>query len=381
MLLFIYKGRRVVIVLCLISFHITLYSAVDTFGITQLYPSKSETLEWHSAHWNNGIVRHFSYDTDPYDPTGWTDDHSAGSEGFDVDGQGVLRMGGEGPRFHINSLCNDKGQTQFFRDVEFTAYFKHTGPSGANWGGMVLGARSGPTAHGSGGDLCDATTYYTRFRNDGSWDFEKEIKHPTCYPSWWSQALWGGNPLPLDRWIGIKYLVYNIENNTRVKLEAYIDTLSNGNPVNGGEWEKVGETVDSGGWTAGSFTGCDYETDAIILEGHGSLLMRTDNDTAYYKMVSIREIETDTPNVVISKDNHVTHFPDAKLTVRQGRVFFSKNGMSCNHVMVRLYNILGQPVGPAIRSGERLPPLSTGLFILRTKVDKILYSARTVVMQ
>jgi len=46
----------------------------------------------------------------------------------------------------------------------------------------------------------------------------------------------------------MKYIVYNIENDTKVKLELYIDTLSNGKPTNGGIWKKVGELIDAGTW-------------------------------------------------------------------------------------------------------------------------------------
>ena len=53
----------------------------------------------------------------------------------------------------------------------------------------------GERAHGLDGDLCNATTYYARFRYDGKWDFEKEPKHPGSYYTsaphggrWWRAA-------------------------------------------------------------------------------------------------------------------------------------------------------------------------------------------------
>ena len=279
---------------------------VDTFGIRQIYPTKPETGSWNSAHWNNGNERTVRYGSDEYDPTDWTEDHSSGTDGFRIDGRGTMTMSGSGPRFHINSMDSSKVPAQFFRDVEFTAYYQRYGNDGADWGGMVVGVRSGPLGHASpGGNNCDATTYYARFRNDGKWDFEKELKHPGS--TYWSGSgfnkqdpLWNGNPLPLGRWIGMKFIVYTIENNSEVGLELYIDSLSDGSPDDGGVWELVGRVTDKGSWPSGDVTGCAYEQNAVISEGHGTVLMRTDGDTAVYTMVSVREIDPVSPAITSS---------------------------------------------------------------------------------
>jgi hypothetical protein len=294
------KGYCMKIVLCFVLLLTSLASAgamVDTFGIARFFPTKAGTREWNSAHWNNGIARTFTYAPDGYDPTGWTEDHSGGTDGFRIDGGGMMTMSGSGPRFHINSLIAAKVPSQKFVNLEFTAYYRRRGTQGANWGGMVVGARSGPLGHGSpGGNNCDATTYYGRFRNDGKWDFEKELKHSGS--TYWSGSgfntqdpLWHGATLPVNRWIGMKYCAINIENKTKVKLMLYIDSVLNGNPQNGGHWEKVGEVIDAGAWDAGDVSGCSYTSTMVITEGGGTLLLRTDNDTADYKMVSVREID------------------------------------------------------------------------------------------
>jgi hypothetical protein len=283
-------------------------NGVDTFGLVKFYPTKPGTIEWTSAHWNNGVQRTIKYSRDESDPTDWTEDHSASTNGFQIDGKGVMNMSGGGPRFHINSLRTTKVAGQFFLNTEFTGYYRRIGTSGADYGGMVVGVRSGPLGHASsGGDDCDATTYYARFRNDGNWDFEKELKHPTSeYRSTSGihthEKLWNGHSLPENRWIGMKYIVYNIENNTKVKLELYIDSTTNGTVKDGGVWEKVGEVVDNGDWPAApsTITGCSYSNqNLVIAEGHGTILMRTDGDGAEYTMVSVREIETD--DVTITK--------------------------------------------------------------------------------
>jgi len=276
----------------------------DVFGISQFYNTKPGTREWTSAHWNNGVDRTIKYASDPYDPTDWTEDHSGNTKGFHIDGKGVMNMSEGSPRFHINSMRTTKVSAQFFLNTEFTAYYRRIGTSGAAYGGMIVGARSGPLGHASSnGNDCDASTYYCRFRHDGKWDFEKELKHPTS--EYWSGSgfhtqdpLWNGNPLPANKWIGMKYIIYNIENNTKVKMEVYIDSVSNGNPKNGGVWVKLGEVIDQGNWPVQSeaITGCSYTNPkTIILVGNGTFLMRTDGDQAEYKMVSIREIDVNAP--------------------------------------------------------------------------------------
>lgn len=282
-------------------------AGVDTFGIAMFLPTKDGSKIWTSAHWNNGTSRRIEYDSDPYDPTDWTDDHSGSTDGFLVDGAGVMQMSGGSPRFHINSLRSGAQGTQFFLNTEYTAYYRRAGMAGADYGGLVVGARSGALGHAStGGDDCDATTYYARFRHDGKWDFEKELKHPTS--DYWSGSgyhaqdpLWGGAKLPQHRWIGIKYFAWNLPDGKGVHLESWIDSVSGGDPSNA-LWRKVGEVVDSGVWAAApsAIAGCSYsDRNTVILEGHGTFLMRTDGDTAQYKMVSVREIVPPPPGVSV----------------------------------------------------------------------------------
>ena len=77
---------------------------------------------------------------------------------------------------------------------------------------------------------------------DGSVGWKKEIWHTGGYTDERASHV-VTEPL-LDKWIGWKVIVYNIEignDATVVKLESYIDH-SNSN-----EWTKVTELIDSGG--------------------------------------------------------------------------------------------------------------------------------------
>lgn len=273
-------------------------TGLDTFGLEMFRPSAANSKAWNSAHWANGKVRVVKYASDPFDPTDWTEDHSGSTDGFQIDGSGVLRLSGGAPRFHLNSLKTSGTGSQFLLNTEFTAYWRHWGNTATDYGGLVVGARSGPLGHASsGGDDCDATTYYARFRNDGKWDFEKELKHPTS--DYWSgggfhtqSPLWGGARSPVKRWIGMKYLVWNRPDGKGVHLEMWIDSVSAGD-VTKAVWQKVGSVEDTGNFAAasGPISGCAYQSErTVISQGHGTFLWRTDGDTAEYKYVSVREI-------------------------------------------------------------------------------------------
>ena len=87
----------------------------------------------------------------------------------------------------------------------------------------------------------------------------------------------------------MKYCIYNIDNNTHVKLEMYLDLTSDG--ANGGIWEKVLEYVDDGNWET-AVPGCSIPENFIITTGGGIVFIRnTDAEETRYKMFTVREIE------------------------------------------------------------------------------------------
>ena len=280
--------------------------ATDVFGFQKFFKTKEGSYSWDSRHWANGNARSLAnWAGDAQDPTQWTDDRSSDGGGFYVDGQGTMQMLGSGPRFHINGQQSWATNKQQFQNVEYTGYFKRDALGGENYGGMVVGVRSGALGHGSsGGNNCDAHTYYARFRNDGKWDFEKEWKHPGSYYRSGAgvghqDPLWGSAVLPVGKWIGMKYVVYNKDAST-VRLELYIDSTTNATPP--GNWELVGVAEDAGlDWPgasggAASIDGCSYsDAKAAILQAGDAIIMRSDNDHPYYKYVSVREIDPTAP--------------------------------------------------------------------------------------
>jgi len=273
-------------------------AAVNGFGVTPVYPTRPGTVEWNSAHWASGGPRTLS-SRDAFDPTGWSQKRGTGT--LTIDGAGALRMNGTQPRLYINMYPDGSSDPhlggQRFRDVEVSAYFRRLYSGGEDYGGFVVGVRSGPMGHGaSGGNDCDATTYYARVRNDGNWDFAKDLKHPAAANVLLAPA-WSGQALPVNQWIGFRYAVHTMAGGN-VLLELWIDRTSGG--AGGGTWELLGRYTDTGHWNADAVgeptdvTGCTYANDRIVDPGNGVVLIRNSSpdsvDLSEYRWITIREI-------------------------------------------------------------------------------------------
>jgi hypothetical protein len=257
-------------------------NAVDVFGIRKLYPSAVDGAEWTSAHWD-GEMYSIAERRDPNDPSGLSGMRGTGT--LEVN-DGVLTMGGSQPRIYVYP---DAGSA--FRDLEITVYYQRVTDSDTAYAGLVIGARSGPDGH-TDDTACDAHTYYARVRNDGAFDFEKELEHPASSTQSSVNASTAWPPtgeVPRETWIGFKYVIYNVAQT--VKLEAYRD-MTNG--ASGGAWELVNETVDDGGWsvetTCTEYAPNDGQSDQIVLDGGTAFIRNTDVTEALYRWVSIREI-------------------------------------------------------------------------------------------
>ncbi len=95
----------------------------------------------------------------------------------------------------------------------------------------------------------------------------------------------------LDKWIGWKVVMYNINNDTAVKMESYLDDNSNNS------WIKVTDIVDNGGWFAISpdsvfySANCGYPKDYIVTNSGPIVTFRSDNMVWDFKNLSVREID------------------------------------------------------------------------------------------
>jgi hypothetical protein len=253
------------------------------FGIEMLKASKQPGPEWNSLHWGNGNFRSFD-GRDPDDPTGVSIRRGNGDV-MEIDGQGVMAMGGNQPRFYFQPPTGE--EEPFFRDIEFTGYYRRTADDGASNAGFSVGVRNHLNGHGSV-DHCQASTYYLIFRNSGSWIFYKELDHPNGATRQGGTVFEGGGPIPVGEWLGMKFLAYNLPGDTSVKLEAYVDSASDG--AGDGPWVKLGETVDAGDWAAPAGD-CGFPQTTVVTQGGGGGFIRnTDVARVEYTKVSWREI-------------------------------------------------------------------------------------------
>lgn len=262
-------------------------SNLDVFGIKKIYKDATGGPQWDSRHWATGGSRVIkSGSKDPYDITQCSENR--GNVTWTIDGKGNLVFNGTNsgrtePRFHLNNPSK-----YFFNSVECTFYYMRIADDNTNWGGAIVGVRSGPNGHSISSEYCDAHTYYQRIRHDGNIDFEKELKHPDSSVRD-SKNIWGGKRLPFNQWIGYKSITRTCGTPAGVRMELYID-LTDG--VNGGTWTKLGEVRDTGGWAPPqSGTKCSYPADYIPIPGGGVIVLRNTGVTnCLYKWMTVREI-------------------------------------------------------------------------------------------
>jgi hypothetical protein len=252
----------------------------DEFGLPMLYPTKRRTPSWSVLSWqenNSGMSG--STGSGSHDASGWSMKRDSGE--IYIDGEGLMVLSGSAPRFYVQGNAGASPAEQvFWKNVEITLYYKRISDDGEPYAGLSIGTRTGPHVG------CTATTYYAILRNDGDITFVKELEHPIS-GGLHGKPVWNGNPLPHNQWIGMKFVIYNINDEGHVKLEAYLDRTGG---VDGGTWEKVFEYIDDGGWTVPH--NCPGRApDHIITEGGGRILLRNDRvEEALYKWFSVREI-------------------------------------------------------------------------------------------
>jgi hypothetical protein len=135
---------------------------------------------------------------------------------------------------------------------------------------------------------CEGTAYTGTIDIDGNVRWKKEIWHTGGYSD--ARAVEKVTDPIIGRWIGWKVVIYNIDNNTAVKLESYLDDKNND------EWRKVSDLIDDGGWYANSSDKEFYSVDCgrpknyVITNGGQIVTFRSDNTIWDFKNLSVREI-------------------------------------------------------------------------------------------
>jgi hypothetical protein len=264
--------------------HITeldIFRSGDKFGIIKLYPTKSGGEEWY-MNMNNPLS------DSRFNPQNTITKNSDGSwkmkatqvrmsvyTSTGYDGNDILTLD--------HSSIASKGYmlaSNDWRNFEMTQYVKvNTSPSDDNFSPNGRGGRhtgDGPP-QGCEGSSMKGDVFFS-----GKVRFAKEQWHV----SYVFTSLKTPTSSIEDKWIGIKFVVYNFQESgkTVVKTELWLDTKNNGNFV------KVDENVDRGGWgTEGG--DCGGAPDQIISWGGPITTFRWDTATDVdFKNLSVREI-------------------------------------------------------------------------------------------
>lgn len=301
---------------------------VDKFGIRMLYPTTKTNKvggiigrEWFATKWANGKKRRLCRvgERDPYD----SEIVFRGDGEAEIMGNGECKLSGRVPRlFHY-----DKAKKRRWENVELTFYAKrvrdkkkkrrkhHDDDFDDGMHGFCAGVRSN---HQDYDDCpCNGATYYAWMEYDGRVFFEKEILHgpngfaiklPLPLTKTWWRKFTQDNTLPFDRWVGFKFVIRTRETTGQVLLELWRDlTDGKSTVIVGGQWVKMIEVQDSGGWTNPRLKMKEINklcnerckcydkpgtTDPIITRAGISCFIRNDGiQDSRYKWASIREID------------------------------------------------------------------------------------------
>jgi F5/8 type C domain len=262
-----------------------IYSSSDKFGIVKLYSTKSGGEQWFMD-MNNplGDARFNPQNTITKNPDGSWKMKSTQvrmavytSTGYDQDDIPTLD----------HSVIASKGYMlapNDWRNFEMTQYVKvNTSPSDDNFSPNGRGGRhtGDGTQQGCEGSSMKGDVFFS-----GKVRFAKEQWHV----SYVFTSLKSATSSIEDKWVGIKFVVYNFQENgkTVVKTQLWLDKNNNGMFV------KVDENVDRGGWgTEGGF--CNGAPDQIITWGGPITTFRWDTATDVdFKNLSVREIAAPT---------------------------------------------------------------------------------------
>jgi hypothetical protein len=135
---------------------------------------------------------------------------------------------------------------------------------------------------------CEGTALKGTISVDGEVSWLKEIWHTGGYTR--PKDTHKVTDSILNRWIGWKVIMYNINDNKAVKMESYLDDNDDNH------WRKVSELIDDGGWYARTsddeFYGanCNRPKDYVITDSGPFVTFRSDNMDWDLADLSVREI-------------------------------------------------------------------------------------------
>ena len=137
--------------------------------------------------------------------------------------------------------------------------------------------------------FCGGSSYHNNISIDGKLQMKKEQYHADYVIDKPNEKINLGNLY--NKKIGFKAIVYNFDNNSKVKLESYVDTRNEGK----GPYVKVHEKIDDGKWGINSgkakMDGCGaIDKGATISWGSPKMILKTNNLDFDLYDIEVREI-------------------------------------------------------------------------------------------
>jgi hypothetical protein len=244
----------------------------DKFGVMEVYPTRAGGREWF---------------VDMNNPTK--------DPGFETESNITRQLDGSwqvSGRLHNGTYVEEVRmevlrlpRSEEWKNVEMTGYAKII-PSNNPNDSLVWSIRGGKHNNTV---PCEGTGLKGGIDVNGTVSWVKEIWHTGGYTN--KRVETQVTDSIIGRWIGWKVVVYNMNNDTAVKMESYLDDRANNN------WLKVTELIDNGGWYANEpdpifySANCGKTKDHIITKGGPLAIFRSDNMTWNFRNLSVREIQ------------------------------------------------------------------------------------------
>ena len=264
--------------------------AVDKFGIREIYPTKPNGgREWF-INMNSPLNDNSFFLSGGTEKTNSSLANATSSNGQIIkqpDGSyqvyGVRKTGKYD--FSVRMNVNTSDNAQWWKNVEMTGYAKVISTTSSD---AALDWYARGRLHISSSP-CEGVAYHSGLRADGSVFWQKEIWHTGGYTVFRNNIT--ATHSLLGRWVGFKAIMFNINNDSAVRLQIYLDD----NATN--HWKKVADVIDNGGWYADTpndlfySANCGRSKDYIILNAGPIATFRSDNMIWDFKDLSIREIQ------------------------------------------------------------------------------------------
>jgi hypothetical protein len=267
--------------------------AVDKFGITEIYPTKPNGgREWYINMSSPLNDKSFSLSGGSEKTSNSSLANATSSNGQIIkqpDGSyqvyGVRKTGKYDFSARMNVNTSDTNTAQWWKNIEMTGYTKVLSASSID---AALDWYARGRMHTSSSP-CEGIAYHAGLRADGSVYWQKEIWHTGGYTDFRSNIT--ATHSLLGRWVGFKAVMFNINNDSAVRLQSYLDDAATNH------WRKVADVVDNGGWYADTpndlfySANCGRSKDYIVTNPGPIATFRSDNMIWDFKDLSIREIQ------------------------------------------------------------------------------------------